>query len=179
MTDSLLNRKMNSTPDPPSKEAFLKQALQRLQADEAVVLDDFLAYQNSEAPFFDRVEVAHEFLDVLSFKIKESKSRMSKDHLTRFSLDFLRDTLVHYGYNPKFIAIQCKALITYYLGHNNLEKAIEVCEFLIRNGITDDDCKGFHVHLDELYHLKKRVREKGVDLRSIRFPDVESGDDEV
>ena len=153
----------------PPKESFLEQTLQRLQADDIVVLDDFLAYENSPSPFFERVEVAHEFLDLLTFKIKESKSRMSKELLAQFSLDFLRDTLKRYGYNPKFVAIQCKPLITFYQNQKNLDKAIEVCEFLIRNGISDDDSKGFHVRLDELYRLKKRVEEKGLDLRSIKF----------
>ncbi len=171
--------KMTKHPEFPTKESFLEQALQRLQADDIVILEDFLTYQNSPAPFFDRVEVAHEFLDLLTFKIKESKSRMDKDLLTQFSLDFLRGSLKRYGYNPKFVAIQCKPLITYYQNQKNLEKAIEVCEFLIRNGISDDDSKGFHVRLDELYRLKKRVEEKGLDLRSIKFaPEAEDDEDE-
>jgi hypothetical protein len=99
-------------PDFPSKDAFLEQVLKRLQADDVSVLEDFLAYEKSGATFFDRVEVAHEFLDLLTFKIKESKSRMNKEVLTQFSLGFLSDTLKQYGYNPKFVAIQCKALIT-------------------------------------------------------------------
>ena len=139
-----------SSSDSQDKPELFEQVLQRLREDDISVLDEFLAYQKSPAPFFDRVEVAHEFLDLLTFKVKESKSRMSKDQLTQFSLDFLRDTLKRYGYNPKFVAIQCKALITYYQNQKNLEKAIEVCEFLIRHGITDDDAKGFHVRLDEL-----------------------------
>jgi len=169
---------MSAESNPVSKESFLEEALQRLQADDIVILDDFLAYEKSKAPFFDRVEVAHEFLDLLTFKIKESKSRMSKEVLTQFSLDFLRDTLKQYGYNPKFVGIQCKALITYYQNQKNLDKAIEVCEFLIRHGITDDDSKGFHVRLDELHRLKKRVEEKGIDLRSLKFPSEEEEDDE-
>lgn len=167
-----------STSEFSSKEDFLEQALRRLQQDDASILDDFMLYENSKAPFFDRVEVAHEFLDLLTFKIKESKSRMSKESLTQFSLDFLRDTLKLYGYNPKFVAIQCKALITYHQNQKNLEKAIQVCEFLIANGIIDDDSKGFHVRLDDLYRLKKRVEEKGIDLRSIKFPTVEDDDEE-
>jgi hypothetical protein len=169
-----------SSSDSQDKPELFEQVLQRLREDDISVLDEFLAYQKSPAPFFDRVEVAHEFLDLLTFKVKESKSRMSKDQLTQFSLDFLRDTLKRYGYNPKFVAIQCKALITYYQNQKNLEKAIEVCEFLIRHGITDDDAKGFHVRLDELYRLKKRVEEKGLDLRSIQFgsdEEEESGDE--
>ncbi len=165
-------------PEYASKEEFLEQALRRLQQDDIGILDDFLSYENSSAPFFDRVEVAHEFLDLLTFKIKESKSRMSKDLLTQFSLDFLRDTLKSYGYNSKFVAIQCKALITYHQNQKSLEKAIQVCEFLISNGITDDDSKGFHVRLDDLYRLKKRVEEKGIDLRSIKFPTEDEDEDE-
>ena len=170
---------MTFHPESPVKEHLLEDLLKRLQADDIVVLDDFLAYENSNAPFFDRVEIAHEFLDLLTFKIKESKSRMGKDTLTQFSLEFLKDTLKRYGYNPKFVAIQCKALITYYQNQKNLDKAIEVCEFLIRNGITDDDSKGFHVRLDDLYRLRKRVVEKGLDLRSLKFPIEEEDDEEA
>ena len=170
---------MTFRPEPIAKEQFLEQLLQRLQKDDIGILDDFLAYEDSDAPFFDRVEIAHEFLDLLTFKIKESKSRMDKDVLTQFSVDFLRSTLKRYGYNPKFVAIQCKALITYYQNQKNLDKAIEVCEFLIRNGITDDDSKGFHVRLDDLYRLRKRVVEKGLDLRSLKFPTEEEDDEEA
>lgn len=164
----------------PSKESFLEQALQRLRADDITILNDFLTYQESPVPFFDRVEVSHEFLDLLTFKLKESRSRMGKEALAQFSLDFFRSTIKRYGYNPKFVAIQCKPLITYYQTQKNLEKAIEVCEFLIRNGISDDDSKGFHVRLDELHRLKKRVEEKGLDLRSIKFaaePDEDEDED--
>ena len=163
----------------PSKESFLEIALERLQTDDLAVLDEFLAYQSSPAPFFDRVEVSHEFLDLLTFKLRESKSRMDKEMLAQFSLDFFRDAFKRYGYNPKFVAIQCKPLITYYQNQKNLDKAIEVCEFLIRNGISDDDSKGFHVRLDELHRLNKRVVEKGLDLRSIKFaPDPEEDEKE-
>jgi len=155
---------------PEDKDHLLEKLLQGLKDDEVDILADFLAYQKSQAPFFEKVEVAHEFLDLLTFKIKESKSRMNKDELTQFSLEFIRDSLKKYGYNPKFVAVQCKALITYYQNQKNLDKAIEVCEFLIRNGITDDDAKGFHVRLDELYRLKKKVEEKGGDLSAIQIP---------
>jgi hypothetical protein len=94
---------------------------------------------------------------------------MDKDYLTVFSFEFIRDTVKEYGYNPKFVAVQCKALITFYQNQKNLEKAIEVCEFLIRNGITDDDSKGFHVRLDDLYRLKRKVDEKGGDYSGITF----------
>jgi hypothetical protein len=161
-----------------TKEEFLEDALKRLREDDISVLEDFLAYQASPAGFFDRVEAAHEFLDQLTFKIKESKSRMSKETLTQFSLNFLRDTLEAYGYNPKFVAVQCKALITYYQNQKNLEKAIEVCEFLIVNGIIDDDAKGFHVRLDEFYRIKKKIDERGGDYGSISFAPLEDEDGE-
>jgi hypothetical protein len=157
---------------------FLETALQRLRDDDDAVLGDFREWQNSPLlPFFERVEGAHEFLDQLTFKIKESKSRMSKEALTQFSLDFLRDTLTPYGYNPKFVAVQCKAMITYHQNQKNLGKAIEVCEFLIENGITDDDAKGFHARLDEFHRLKKKVDERGGDLSVIAFAPVEDEDE--
>ncbi len=161
-----------------SKDEFMEQALRRLREDDSEVLDDFLAYQRSDAPFFERVEVAHEFLEILTFKIKESKSRMDKNVLTRFALDFFGETLRPYGYNPKFVAVQCKALATYHQNQKNLDRAIEVCEFLIRNGITDDESKGFHVRLDELFRLRRKVEEKGGDLSVIPIPMVEDVEDE-
>jgi hypothetical protein len=161
-----------------SGDGSLESYQQRLREDDASVLADFLAWQAKPMGFFERVEGAHEFLDHLTFKIKESKSRMSKDVLTQFSLDFLRDTLGAYGYNPKFVAVQCKALITYHQNQKNLAKAIEVCEFLIENGITDDDAKGFHVRLDEFHRLKRKVDERGGDLSVIAFAPVEDEDED-
>lgn len=160
------------------KDQILEALLNGLKEDEAGVLDKFSDYQKSPAPFFEKVEIAHEFLDLLTFKIKESKSRMNKELLAQFSLVFLRQTIKQYGYNPKFTATQAKALITYYQNQKNLDKAIEVCEFLILQGITDDDAKGFHVRLDELYRLKRKIEEKGGDISSIAFPTVEDDEDE-
>lgn len=161
-----------------SEKPVLESLLARLREDDIHVLQDFEAWQKEPLEFFEKVEGAHEFLDQLTFKIKESKSRMSKETLTQFSLDFLRDTLPSYGYNPKFVAVQCKALITFHQNQKNLAKAIEVCEFLIENGITDDDAKGFHVRLDEFHRLKKRVDERGGDLSGIKFAAAEEDDDE-
>lgn len=161
-----------------SKDDLLEGLLKGLREDSIVVLDEFTAYQGSGAQFFEKVEVAHEFLDLLTFKIKESKSKMNKESLAQFSLVFLRQTIKTYGYNPKFVATQTKALITYYQNQKNLDKAIEVCEFLILQGITDDDAKGFHVRLDELYRLKRKIEEKGGDVSGISFPTVEDDDDD-
>ncbi|HLP40536.1 MAG TPA: hypothetical protein VK465_03430 [Fibrobacteria bacterium] len=160
------------------KDQLLERLLKGLREDNIGVLDIFAEYQKSGAPFFEKVEIAHEFLDLLTFKIKESKSRMNKEQLSQYSLGFLRQTIRQYGYNPKFVATQAKALITYYQNQKNLEKAIEVCEFLILQGITDDDAKGFHVRLDELYRLKRKIEEKGGDLSSISFPTVEDEDED-
>ena len=159
------------------KDDLLENMLKGLREDEIGVLDKFTEYQKSGSPFFEKVEVAHEFLDLLTFKIKESKSKMNKESLAQFSLVFLRQTIRTYGYNPKFVATQTKALITYYQNQKNLEKAIEVCEFLILQGITDDDAKGFHVRLDELYRLKRKIEEKGGDISGISFPTVDDDDD--
>jgi hypothetical protein len=161
-----------------NKEQFLESLLNGLKEDDIAVLDQFTSYQKSGAQFFEKVEVAHEFLDLLTFKIKESKSKMNKENLAQFSLVFLRQTIRQYGYNPKFIATQTKALITYYQNQKNLDKAIEVCEFLILQGITDDDAKGFHVRLDELYRLKRKIEEKGGDISSISFPTLEDDEDD-
>lgn len=166
------------SPRPAPDKAVLESLLQRLRDDDVEVLQDFTDWQKMPLEFFEKVEGAHEFLDQLTFKIKESKSRMSKDALTQFSLDFLRETLPAYGYNPKFVAVQCKALITYHQNQKNLSKAIEVCEFLIENGITDDDAKGFHVRLDEFHRLKKRVDERGGDLSGIKFSSVDEDDED-
>src|SRR3954470_19816720 len=160
------------------KDAFLEKLLSGLKEDSITILDEFTDYQKSGVPFFEKVEVAHEFLDLLTFKIKESKSRMNKEQLAQFSLAFLRQTIRSYGYNPKFVATQTKALITYYQNQKNLDKAIEVCEFLILQGITDDDSKGFHVRLDELYRLKRKIEEKGGDLSGLNFPMAEDEDEE-
>ena len=157
----------------PSEDAGHDDLLHRLREDDISVLEDVRLRQEKSGAFFAKVEGAHEFLDQLTFKIKESKSRMNKDVLTQFTLDFLRSTLPEYGYNPKYVAVQCKALITYYQNQKNLLKAIEVCEFLIENGITDDDAKGFHVRLDEFHRLKKRVDERGGDLSGIKFAAAE------
>lgn len=160
------------------KDRLLEELLKGLREDEAGVLEAFNRYQESSAPFFEKVEVAHEFLDLLTFKIKESKSRMNKEQLAQFSLAFLRKTIRTYGYNPKFAATQCKALITYYQNQKNLDKAIEVCEFLILQGITDDDAKGFHVRLDELFRLKRKIEEKGGDASGISFPTADEDEEE-
>jgi hypothetical protein len=160
------------------KNELLEGMLKGLREDDVSVLEKFSEYQASQAPFFDKVEVAHEFLDLLTFKIKESKSRMNKETLAQFSLAFLRQTIRSYGYNPKFVATQAKALITYYQNQKNLDKAIEVCEFLILQGITDDDAKGFHVRLDELYRLKRKIEEKGGDVSGISFPASEDDEDD-
>jgi hypothetical protein len=160
------------------KNELLESMLKGLREDDISILDQFSEYQESQAPFFDKVEVAHEFLDLLTFKIKESKSRMNKEGLAQFSLAFLRRTIRTYGYNPKFVATQAKALITYYQNQKNLDKAIEVSEFLILQGITDDDAKGFHVRLDELYRLKRKIEEKGGDVSGISFPMAEDEEEE-
>ena len=160
------------------KDQFLERLLQGLKDDNIAVLDLFADYQKGSAPFFEKVEIAHEFLDLLTFKIKESKSRMNKEQLSQYSLGFLRQTIRQYGYNPKFVATQAKALITYYQNQKNLDKAIEVCEFLILQGITDDDAKGFHVRLDELYRLKRKIEEKGGDVSGISVPTIDDDEDE-
>ncbi len=169
---------MAQDPAGSGKGKALEALLNGLKDDEVGILDQFSNYQKSEAPFFEKVEIAHEFLDLVTFKIKESKSKMNKEMLAQFSLLFLRQTIRQYGYNPKFIAMQAKALITYYQNQKNLDKAIEVCEFLILQGITDDDSKGFHVRLDELYRLKRKIEEKGGDISSIAFPTLDEEDDD-
>ncbi len=170
---------MSAAPASPEVRGdVLQDLLRRLREDDVTALEDFLEWQARSPDFFGKVEGAHEFLDLLTFKIKESRSRMSKETLTQFSLDFLRRTFSAYGYNPKFVAVQCKALITYHQNQKNLAKAIEVCEFLIENGITDDDAKGFHVRLEAFHRLKKRVDERGGDMSGIKFEPLEDEEED-
>lgn len=169
---------MTSSTPVEAPGATLENLLRRLREDDITALEDFLEWQARSPDFFVKVEGAHEFLDLLTFKIKESRSRMSKETLTQFSLDFLRNTFAAYGYNPKFVAVQCKALITYHQNQKNLVKAIEVCEFLIENGITDDDAKGFHVRLEAFHRLKKRVDERGGDMSGIKFEPLDDEEEE-
>lgn len=160
------------------KDGVLEALLSELNGDNPEALIKFSEYQKSDAQFFEKVAVAHEFLDLLTFKIKESKSTMNKEMLADFSLTFLRQTIRQFGYNPKFIATQAKALITFFQNQKNIDKAIEVCEFLILNGITDDDAKGFHVRLDDLYRFKRKLGEKGEDLSMASFPIIDEVDEE-
>ncbi len=160
------------------KDGVLEALLSELNGDNPGALTKFSEYQKSDAQFFEKVSVAHEFLDLLTFKIKESKSTMNKEMLAEFSLGFLRQTIRQFGYNPKFIATQAKALITFFQNQKNIDKAIEVCEFLILNGITDDDAKGFHVRLDDLYRFKRKLVEKGEDLSMASFPIIDEADEE-
>ncbi len=162
-----------------NKETVLAKLLDGLRNDRMESLEEFKANQDGPCDFYDKVEIAHEFLDLLTFKIKESKSSLDKESLCQFSLAFLRQTLRAYHYNHKFVSAQCKALITYYQNQKNLDKAIEVCEFLIVSGITDDDAKGFHFRLDELYRLKKKLEEKGLSPQDLHFaPIVEEDSDD-
>jgi hypothetical protein len=103
---------------------------------------------------------------------------MDKDMLAEFSLGFLRQTIRQFGYNPKFIATQAKALITFFQNQKNIDKAIEVCEFLILNGITDDEAKGFHVRLDDLHRFKRKLGEKGGDVSMKSFPGLDEAEEE-
>ncbi len=160
------------------KDGVLEALLSELNGDNPEALIKFSEYQKSDAQFFEKVAVAHEFLDLLTFKIKESKSTMNKEMLADFSLTFLRQTIRQFGYNPKFIATQAKALITFFQNQKNIDKAIEVCEFLILNGITDDDAKGFHVRLDDLYRFKRKLGEKGEDLSMASFPIIDEADED-
>ena len=73
-----------------NKDLFLEKLLQGLRDDNIAVLDLSPVTRRAAAPFFEKVEVAHEFLDLLTFKIKESKSRMNKEQLSQYSLGFLR-----------------------------------------------------------------------------------------
>ncbi len=171
------NKEAESGQASGEKNQVLERLLERLSKDEIEVLEEFDKIQSTYKEFYGKIEIAHEFLDLLTFKIKESKSTMDKKVLAQFSLDFFLRTIREYGYNPKFVAVQCKALITYHQNQKDLDKAIEVCEFLIRHGITDDDAKGFHVRLDELYRLRKKVDERNIELSDIKLP-VADDDDE-
>lgn len=146
------------------KNEFNVKIINKLKDEKIDALKFFEEFQESNIEFYQRVEWTHDFIDLLSFKIRESKSRMDKDVLSQYLFDFLKKTVPRYGYNPKFVAAQCKTLITYYKNNKDLDKAIEVLEFLIVQGITEDDTQGFHIQLDELYRLRRSRQQRSSEL---------------
>ena len=141
-------------------EELFKKNLKKLQEDDVSALNDFEQFHKSEMNIYDKIEFTHEFLDLLSFKLKQSKCPMNKDVLADYILRLFTKTIDKYEYNHKFIASQFKALVTYHKNNKNFDKAVEALELLILHGIIDDDAQRFHIQLDELYRLRKKRWEK-------------------
>ncbi len=144
-----------------NKQNFEDNVLGPLKADNISALDVFSDFQKSDMDLYDKIEMCHEFIDTLCFKLRESKSTMDKSVLAVYCFDFFKKTIKTFDYNPKFIAAQCKSLVTYHKNQKDLSTAIEVLEFLIQNGIADDDGHGYHIQLDELYRLRLKKQQKG------------------
>lgn len=142
------------------KTDFDKNILEPLRQDNIDALSAFKSFHESDFDLYTKIEWTHEFLDLLSFKLRESKCPMDKEKLSRFAFDFYRQTISVYDYNRRFIAIQCKTLVTYYKNRKEIDNAIKVLEFLIQNGITEEDSQEFHVQLDDLYRYRFKQQGK-------------------
>jgi len=139
-----------------TKDEFVKTLLKPLRKEDLSVFQAFEQFQASDIDQIEKIEWTHEFLDLLSFKLRESKSKMDKEYLAKFILDFFKKTIKVYDYNSKFVSSQIKSLVTFYRNRRELDNAIEALEFLIMNGITDDEGKAYHLQLDELYRLRQK-----------------------
>ena len=142
------------------KADFEKTILNPLRKNDIGALGAFKVFHESDFDLYTKIEWTHEFLDLLSFKLRESKCTMDKEKLSRFAFYFYRKTIMNYDYNKRFLAAQCKTLVTYHQNRKELDKAINVLEFLVQNGITEDDTQGFHIQLDDLYRHRARQQEK-------------------
>jgi len=138
------------------KKTFHNSIVKKLMQDDISSLDAFEAFQNEDTELYKKIEFTHEFLDVLCFKLKQSKSTMDKDILAAYLFKIFQQTFKAYRYNLKFISSQFKSIVTYYRNHKQYSKAIQVLEFLIQHGITDNDSEGFHIQLDKMY--RKRIK---------------------
>ncbi len=143
-----------------TKEEFDADYLEALRNEDVTVFERFEEFQKSSINAYTKIEWTHEFLDLLSFKLRESRCKMDKEFLAQYILSFFRKTIKNYDYNSKFVGSQIKSLVTYYRNRRELDKAIESLEFLIQNGIVDDDGQGFHIQLDDLYRLRQKRAEK-------------------
>ena len=150
-----------------NKETFDRDVLKPLMEENISALEYFEEFQLSEINFQTKVEWNHEFLDLVSSKLRESKSSMSKEKLASYLLSFLKKTARKYDYNSSFLVQQCKRLIAYYNREQDLLSKIEALEFLVQNGIIEEGSEDFHIQLDKAYHshqkkerIKKRKRAK-------------------
>ena len=103
---------------------------------------------------------AHDFLDLLGFKLRESRCKLDKSLLASELFDLLSFAMKKVDFNPKFIASVGKTLVTFHRNHKDLDQAIVCLEFLIFHGISDADGEEFHIQLDELYRLRRKKSEK-------------------
>ena len=142
------------------QKSFRKNILQVLEADDPSGIDRYEAFDCKGMEFHEYVELTHEYLDLLSFKLRESKSKMDKDMLAGYIFSFIKKAIKEYDFNEKFVSSQCKTLVTYYKNQKDLDNAILVLEFLIFYGITENSGPGYHIQLDELYRLRKKRRNR-------------------
>ncbi|MBF0429905.1 MAG: hypothetical protein HQK83_01395 [Fibrobacteria bacterium] len=150
------------------KQKFKEKVLKALQDDDISALRLFDKFQASDTDFYEKIEMSHEFIDLLSFKLRESKSQMNKEILAAYSFRFLKKTFKDFDYNKKFITSQFKTLVTYYKNQKDLDSAIDALEFLIMQGIADSSSNEFHIQLDDMYRLrlkrqKKEIRKSNLD----------------
>jgi hypothetical protein len=138
------------------KPSFQKEILNRLKNEDVSALAKFEEFQAREMDLFDKIALTHEFIDLLSFKLRQSKCKMDKTVLSEFLFQVFKNTVKTYDYNFKFIAYQFKTLVIYHKNCKNFDKAIKILEFLIQLGISDAEGEKFHIQLDELYRLRRR-----------------------
>lgn len=139
-----------------NKETFDTSVLRRLLEDNMAALESFEAFCASEVDFQIKVEWSHEFLDVASNKLRESKSSMDKEILAACLFSFFKKTVRDYGYNTAFLVQQCKRLLAHYHLQKNLALEVEVLEFLIQNGVIEEGKEDFHIQLDKAHHLQRK-----------------------
>jgi hypothetical protein len=142
------------------EKASIKNILNKLRENDISALEDFNLFQKAEMDIYTKIELTHEILDLMSFKLKQSKCLMDKEALADYILNVFKKTINTYEYNPKFIASQFKALITFHRNNKDYDKAIGALELLVYYGITDDDSQRFHIQLDDLYRQRKKYQEK-------------------
>ena len=150
------------------KVKFKKEVLEPLNGDDILAIESFKGFDFSKMDFYEHIELVHEYLDILAFKLKESKSILDKEILAQYVFEFLKKTIDTYDFNSKFVGYLGKTLVTYYKNQKNLDCAVEVLEFLIFNGITENSGLEFHIQLDEFYRL--RIKRKNREIKGEDTP---------
>jgi len=143
-----------------NEEQFSKTILADLKSNDISALERFEEFLNSKVEKYQKIGRTHEFIDILTFKLKQSKSTLDKAVLAEYIFGLIKKTIKKFNYDPKFVASQVKSLITYYKTRKDYDNAVKVLEFLIKNGITDEMGQKFHIQLDEMYRLNKKLKLK-------------------